>query len=79
MKRKTSVTLSDDLLDELERTAGSAESRSAYIERVLRQHFRRRAREAREIQDIERLNAAAGRLNAEMSEVLEFQSAWPDE
>jgi hypothetical protein len=79
MKRKTSITLSDDVLAELERTAGSAESRSAYIERVLRSHFRREARAALEVRDIDRINAAADRLNAEMADVLELQAHWTDE
>ena len=78
MKRKTSITLSEDVLGELERTAGSAESRSAYIERVLRSHFLRRARAASEASDIERINAAADRLNAEIAEVMEFQAPWTD-
>jgi hypothetical protein len=55
------------------RCAGSGESRSAYIERVLRRHFRRRAWPAEQARDIERINAAAGRLNAEMAEVLQFR------
>jgi metal-responsive CopG/Arc/MetJ family transcriptional regulator len=42
MKQKTSITLSEDVLRELDRWTGSGESRSAYIERVLRRHFRRR-------------------------------------
>jgi metal-responsive CopG/Arc/MetJ family transcriptional regulator len=79
MKRKTSITLSEDVFDELERQAGSANSRSAYIERVLRRHFRRRAWAAQQRQDVELLNAAADRLNAEMAEVLEFQAAWPED
>ena len=37
----------------------------------------RQTREAQQADDVERLNAAAERLNAEMAEVLEFQSAWP--
>ncbi|MSR21402.1 MAG: hypothetical protein EXR91_10595 [Gemmatimonadetes bacterium] len=78
MKRKTSITLSDELFRELDRYAGSGESRSSYIERVLRYHFQRQARETQQADDVERLNAAADRLNAEMAEVLEFQSAWPD-
>jgi metal-responsive CopG/Arc/MetJ family transcriptional regulator len=79
MKRKTSITLSEDVLVELERMTGSAESRSAYIERVLRSHFRRKARAALEAQDIASINAAADRLNAEMADVLEFQAPWTDE
>jgi metal-responsive CopG/Arc/MetJ family transcriptional regulator len=79
MKRKTSITLSDDLLDELERTTGSGESRSAYIERVLRSHFRRKARLAREASELERINESADRLNAEMADVLDFQASWSAE
>ena len=77
MKQKTSITLSEDVLRDLARHAGSGESRSAYIERVLRRHFRRRARAAEQARDIQRINAAADRLNAEMTEVLEFQAPWP--
>lgn len=75
MKRKTSVTLAEDVLQDLAGYAGSGESRSAYIERVLRRHFRRRARTAEQARDIERINAAADRLNAEMVEVLEVQAS----
>jgi metal-responsive CopG/Arc/MetJ family transcriptional regulator len=79
MKQKTSITLSKEVLRAVDQSAGSAESRSAYIERVLRWHFRRRARARAQARDLERLNAAAERLNAEMADVLEFQASWPDE
>ncbi|HEV8382748.1 MAG TPA: hypothetical protein VGQ29_14260 [Gemmatimonadales bacterium] len=77
MKEKTSITLSREVLQELTRHAGSGQSRSAYIERVLRRHFRRKARAAAQARDIERINAAAGRLNAEAEDVLEYQAPWP--
>jgi addiction module HigA family antidote len=38
-----------------------------------------RSPEAREIAQIERIDAAADRLNAEMEEVLQFQARWPDD
>jgi metal-responsive CopG/Arc/MetJ family transcriptional regulator len=79
MKRKTSVTLSEELVEELDRVAGPSDSRSAYIERVLRSHFRRRARAARDEQDVERINAGAGALNAEMDAILGLQAPWPDD
>ncbi|MDP2957925.1 MAG: hypothetical protein Q8N53_15970 [Longimicrobiales bacterium] len=79
MKQKTSITLSEDVLRELDRCVRPGESRSAHIERVLRRHFRRRARGVAQAQDLERLNAGADRLNAEMAQVLEFQAPWPDE
>ena len=78
MKQKTSITLSDDILRELARHSGSGQSRSAYIERVLRRHFRRRRRAAEQARDIERIDAAAATLNAEAEDVLEYQAAWPE-
>ena len=78
MKQKTSITLSEDVLRELDQSAQPGESRSGYIERVLRRHFRRRAHEAEQARDLERINAGADRLNAEMAEVLEFQAPWPE-
>lgn len=79
MKQKTSITLSEDLMEQLDREAGTGASRSAYIERVLRQHFRRQVRRAREKRDLERINRAAARLNAETAEVLEYQAEWAEE
>ncbi len=76
MKQKTSVSLSEEVLRELDRHAGGAESRSAYIERVLREHFRRRARVRINARDRRRINAAAKRLNTEAAEVLEEQALW---
>jgi len=79
MKRKTSITLSEDLLRQLDRYAGAPGSRSAYIERVLRRHLRQRAKKAEDKRDLERLNASAERLNREMADVLEVQAPWPDQ
>jgi len=77
MKSKTSITLSADVLREIDRNAGG-ESRSAFIERVLRAYFRRCERAAIHERDLERLNRAADSLNAEAEDVLEYES-WPDE
>ena len=74
MKEKTSITLSREVLGELAKHTGSGQSRSAYIERVLRRHFRRKERAAAQARDIERINAAARRLNAEAEEVLDYQA-----
>jgi metal-responsive CopG/Arc/MetJ family transcriptional regulator len=78
MKQKTSVTLSEDLLRQLDHSARPGESRSSYIERVLRSYFRRQARNEAQARDVERINAAADELDAEMSAVLELQAFWPD-
>ena len=74
MKEKTSITLSGDILTAIDRLAGSKQSRSAFIERVLRKFLRERARAAVQARDLERINAAAQRLNAEASDVLDYQS-----
>jgi metal-responsive CopG/Arc/MetJ family transcriptional regulator len=73
MKEKTSITLSEDVLAAIDRIAGSKQSRSAFIEEVLREFLRQRARAAIQARDLERINAAARRLNDEASDVLEYQ------
>jgi metal-responsive CopG/Arc/MetJ family transcriptional regulator len=74
MKEKTSITLSSDVLAKIDRLAGPKASRSAFIERVLREYFRERARRKVHAQDLERINAAADRLNLEAADVLEYQA-----
>ncbi len=73
MKEKTSITLSGDVLTAIDRLAGSKQSRSAFIERVLREYLRQRARAALQARDLERINAAAQQLNAEAADVMEYQ------
>ncbi len=74
MKEKTSITLSSDLLAQVDRLAGSKVSRSAFIERVLRIYLRERTRKRIHARDLERINAAADRLNAEAEDVLAYQA-----
>jgi len=74
MKEKTSITLSGDVLAAIDRIAGSKQSRSAFIERVLREFLRQRAWAAVQARDLERLNAAAQRLNAEAADVMQYQA-----
>jgi metal-responsive CopG/Arc/MetJ family transcriptional regulator len=79
MKEKTSITLSGDVLTAIDRLAGSKQSRSAFIERVLREYLRQRARAAVQARDLERINAAAEQLNAEAVEVMEYQASGESE
>ena len=74
MKEKTSVTLSKDVLAQIDRIAGSRLSRSSFIERVLRRYIRERARKALHARDLARINAAADRLNREAQDSLGYQS-----
>lgn len=74
MKVKTSLTLSDDLLKELDRMAGSKVSRSAFIERILRDFVEQRARQRRLAREVAAINEHADKLNSEMSDALSFQA-----
>jgi len=73
MKDKTSITLSREVLAGIDKLAGSKHSRSAVIERVLRQYLRQKARAAIQALDLDLINAAADRLNAEAADVLDYQ------
>jgi metal-responsive CopG/Arc/MetJ family transcriptional regulator len=75
MKEKTSITLSGDILAAIDRIAGPKQSRSAFIERILREFLRQRARAAVQARDLERINAAAQSLNSEASDVMEYQAS----
>ncbi|MGA9471164.1 MAG: ribbon-helix-helix protein, CopG family [Terriglobales bacterium] len=73
MKEKTSITLSKEVLTRIDRIAGSKQSRSAFIEAVLTQYLRKRARAQVEARDLELINKAANELNAEVEDILRYQ------
>ena len=73
MKIKTSVTLSEDVLKELDRLLGRGGNRSAVLEQALREYLANRARRRREAADLEILNARADELNEEARDVLGYQ------
>ena len=75
MKEKTSITLSKEVLTRIDRLAGSKQSRSAFIEAVLTQYLRRRARAQIEARDLELINKAADELNAEVDDILRYQDS----
>jgi metal-responsive CopG/Arc/MetJ family transcriptional regulator len=74
MKQKTSITLSREVLAGIDRLAGSKHSRSAVIERALRRYLEERKRAQIYAHDLEILNRAADRLNAEAEDVLKDQA-----
>jgi len=75
MKEKISITLSSEVLARVDQLAGSKHSRSAFVERVIRAYLRRQARAAQDARDLELINRAADRLNAEAADILKYQ-AW---
>jgi len=74
MKKRISITLSTDLLSEIDCLIGPDGSRSAFIEKVLSDHFRKLEREAIQQRDMKLINANADRLNREMEDVLRYQA-----
>jgi len=77
-KKHISVVLSRDVLAQIDRLAGRKGSRSALIERVLREFLceqkRARMRAQRHARDVKLINRAADRLNAEALDALEYQA-----
>jgi len=77
MKVKISITLSEDVLEQLDGVVGG-ESRSALIERILRAFLHRRALDAVQARDRALLDREADVFNTEAHDVLEYQAPWLD-
>ena len=75
MKVKTSITLSDDLLDEIDRRSSGFRSRSEFLETVARGFLQQLARRELEQRDFRIINRRADILNAEAEDVLSY-SRW---
>jgi Arc/MetJ-type ribon-helix-helix transcriptional regulator len=73
MKLKTSVTLGEDVVAALERSARDGESRSETVERLLRLSLAAEARAKRDRRDRDLINTHADELNAEAADVLAYQ------
>jgi metal-responsive CopG/Arc/MetJ family transcriptional regulator len=73
MKVKTSVTLSEDIIKDLDRAARRGESRSRAIERLLREQLAAEARRAADRKDLDLINEHSAELNAEAEDVLSYQ------
>ena len=73
MKTKTSITLSEDILQAIDQNLGESKNRSAFIERALRDYLGRRTKALRNDRDLEILNKHSKRLNREAEDVLTYQ------
>lgn len=74
MKVKTSITLSEDVLQAVDAMCNGHGNRSEFIERALRAFIAHRRREARDARDIEIIDRNADRLNRDAADVLEYQA-----
>ena len=73
MKVKTSVTLSEDVLEEVDSAVEESGNRSAFIEEAVREHLDRLRQKARDEKDLYILNEQADELNEEALDVLSYQ------
>lgn len=73
MKVKTSVTLSEDLLAQLDKLLDGGGSRSAVLEQALREFLANKKRRKRDARDLRLLNSRSEELNREALDVLEYQ------
>jgi len=73
MKIKTSITLSDDLVREINALAAQYGNRSVLIELAVRDFVATEMKPRRGAQDLEILNRRADALNEEAEDVLSYQ------
>lgn len=74
MKIKTSVTISDNVLRDVDAFSGPSSNRSDFIETAIKRFVEHLRREKQNAHDLEIINRRAKRLNREASEVLEYQA-----
>jgi len=73
MKVKTSVTLSQDLVQLIDRHAEGENNRSAFIELAVRTYLEILDRSKRDRHDLQIINRLSKKLNQEAEEVLGYQ------
>jgi metal-responsive CopG/Arc/MetJ family transcriptional regulator len=73
MKIKTSVTLSEELIQQIDALSSQYGTRSALIEQAVRDFLAAQAQRTRDAQDLEILNRRAEALNVEAEDVLLYQ------
>ena len=73
MKIKTSVTLSEELIQQIDALSSQYGTRSALIEQAVRDFLAAQAQRTRDAQDLEILNRRAETLNVEAEDVLSYQ------
>ncbi len=73
MKQKTSLTLSEDVMAGLKKSARRGESRSETVNRLLRERMADKSAQAARAREVEQINRHADALNAEAVDVLSYQ------
>jgi metal-responsive CopG/Arc/MetJ family transcriptional regulator len=73
MKIKTSITLAEELVRNIDALSGARKNRSEFIERAVMDYIEKQAKRKRDMADFDILNRKAGRLNKEAEDVLTYQ------
>jgi metal-responsive CopG/Arc/MetJ family transcriptional regulator len=73
MKTKTSITISEDILGQIDRHVKGEKNRSAFIELAVRTYLEMLERRKRDENDIAIINRNADKLNREATDVLSYQ------
>ena len=73
MKIKTSITLSEEIVKEIDQLSSKYGNRSILIEQAIRDFLTAEAKRRRDLQDIDILNRRADALNREAEDVLSYQ------
>jgi len=76
MRAKTSVSLTNELLAEIDRLAGPRANRSEFLEAAAWDRIARLKRQRRNARDRRILSQQARKLNAEALDVLQYQADW---
>ncbi|MFA4835586.1 MAG: ribbon-helix-helix domain-containing protein [Dehalococcoidia bacterium] len=74
MKVKTSITLSDELIQSIDQHGQTYKNRSDFIEAAIRAFIKQIIRSQQNARDVEIINRNAERLNDEASDVLAYQA-----
>ena len=73
MKIKTSITLSEEIIKEMDELSQQYGSRSVLVEKAIREFLAAETRRRRDLQDINILDRNADALNKEAADVLSYQ------
>ena len=76
MRTKTSVSLTEELLAEIDKIAGRDVNRSEFLEKAAWDRLALLKRKRREARDGRILQRSARALNSEAIDVLEYQADW---
>ena len=74
MKIKTSITLDEALMKNIDKEFGDRINKSQFIEEAVREYIERRTHRKRDLDDLDILNKKADKLNKEAADVLSYQA-----